>query len=112
MKKRKPAYLKIIQGMQCCYGSEDRNCADCPYDRYNDRDFYGLGTAYCMEKLNEAAKKWADSMEMFCYCGDCMCYRPETDPVTWKSANHGHCSTWDCDVLETEYCSRGGMRDE
>ena len=32
-KKHKPVYLKIIRGMQCCYGSEDRDCAVCPYDR-------------------------------------------------------------------------------
>ena len=112
-KKRKPAYLKILEGMNCCYGGlDERDCSRCPYDKYNDTGMFGEGGAYCMLKLNEDAKKWAESMEMFTNCRECVCYKPEMDSVTWKPSDHGHCSTWNCDVLETEYCSRGAMKDE
>ena len=115
-KKHKPVYLKIIRGMQCCYGSEDRDCADCPYDRYNDRDFYGQGTALCMEKLNEAARKWTESMEMFTYCRDCVCWSKnineagEWDPIGLKD-KQGRCSAWNTVMMEDEFCSRGAARD-
>ena len=112
MAKKTPKYVKILTGMNCCYGGLDaRACASCPYDKYNDAGFYGEGGAECMLRLNTDAKKLAESLDMFCFCKDCMCYRPETDPATWKPADHGHCSIWNCDVLETEYCSRGGIRE-
>ena len=114
-KKRKPAYLKILQGMNCCYGSDDRNCADCPYDRYNERDFYGQGTSYCMEKLNSDAKKWTETMTMFCNCADCICWHPELDEnETWRfdeNPKDGFCSVWKMMMYSDEYCSRGGIKD-
>ena len=111
-KKKKPAWLKIIEGMNCCYGSSERNCADCPYDHYNDRDFYGQGTSLCMEKLNEAAKKWTESMTMFTNCGNCICWRKNIgedgnwDEVRFKG-EWGLCTTWNTVMGEDEYCSRG-----
>ena len=59
-KVKKPKYLKILEGMNACYGMSERDCSLCPYDKYNARDFYGMGTTYCMEKLNEDAKKWTE----------------------------------------------------
>lgn len=112
-RKRKPAYLKILEGMNACYGGlDERDCSRCPYDKYNDSGYFGEGGAGCMLKLNEDAKKWAESMSMFCNCRDCMCYKAEKDPATWKDADHGHCSIWNCDVMETEFCSRGAMHDD
>ena len=114
-KKRKPSYLKILEGMSCCYGSSDRNCAECPYDKYNDRDFYGQGTSYCMEKLNADAKKWTESMEMFCFCKDCINWHKDLDEYgEWRFGEKftdGYCSNWQTMTLETEYCSRGGMKE-
>ena len=115
MAKRKPAYYKILQGMQCCYASEDRRCADCPYDHYNERDFYGMGTAYCMEKLNEAAMKWAQSLEAFSFCGDCVCWRKNRDEdgfvhEDWDGEK-GFCSVWNTMMFKEDYCSRGGRND-
>ena len=115
MGKRKPAYLKILQGMNACYGSEDRDCSNCPYDRYNDRDFYGQGSALCMEKLNEAAKKWTESMSMFTHCGDCCCWSKNIDengnwdPIALKDS-FGRCSVWNTVMGDDEYCSRGAIR--
>lgn len=111
-KKRKPAYFNVLEGMNCCYAREERECSDCPYDKYNDRDFYGMGTAYCMEKLNADAKKLADSLIVFCFCKDCICYKAEPDPRTWEPSDHGHCSTWNCDVVENEFCARGAAKYE
>lgn len=116
MAKRKPKYIKILEGMNACYGSEERSCTDCPYDHYNERDFYGQGTSYCMVKLNEDAKKWAESMTMFTQCGDCVCFNKNLDEGgNWRFANEkttdGFCSTWQTMMFETEYCSRGAMKD-
>ena len=116
MAKKTPKYVKILTGMNCCYGSEDRNCADCPYDKYNERDYYGQGTSYCMVKLNEDAKKWTGSMECFTQCGDCICFNRNLDENgDWRFTNEkttdGFCSTWRTLMLETEYCSRGGMKE-
>ena len=112
-KRKKPAYLKILEGMNACYGTSDRDCSRCPYDKYNDRDYFGMGTSYCMEKLNEDANSFLGngSLQNFCFCKECCCYRPEKDPATWQDANHGHCATWDCDVIENEYCARGAQKE-
>lgn len=62
-KKRAPKYLKILEGMNACYGGlDERDCSRCPYDKYNDTGMFGEGGANCMLKLNEDAKKWAESM--------------------------------------------------
>jgi hypothetical protein len=119
MTKRKPKYLKILEGMNCCYGcsSDDRNCGNCPYDKYNDRDFYGQGTSFCMEKLNEDAKKWTETMTMFCNCRDCCCWHKELDEnENWRfvdddKVSDGFCSVWKVMTYHTEYCSRGAMKD-
>ena len=116
MAKRKPAYFKIIEGMNACYGSEERDCSKCQYDRYNDRDFYGQGTSYCMEKLNEAAKKWTESMTMFTQCRDCVCWRKNIDEdgnydqVRFRD-EWGLCSVWNTTMAHDEFCSRGGARE-
>ena len=115
-KKRKPAYLKILEGMNCCYGRDERNCSDCPYDKYNERDFYGQGTSYCMEKLNSDAKKWTESMTMFTNCGECVCWSKNIDengnwdPIGLKDTQ-GRCSVWNTVMMEDEFCSRGAMKD-
>lgn len=117
MAKRKPKYLKILTGMNCCYGTaaDDRNCADCPYDKYNSRDFYGMGTSYCMEKLNEDTKKWTESMSTFTNCRDCCCFHPNLDENEnyrfVEKPKDGFCSVWRCMMGNDEYCSRGGMKD-
>ncbi|MBQ6508052.1 MAG: hypothetical protein IJI07_01140 [Flexilinea sp.] len=115
MKKREPKYLKILQGMNCCYGSDDRNCADCPFDLYNERDFYGQGTSLCMEKLNEAAKKWTETMTMFTNCKDCCMYRDgwESDETLDFAmiGKQGWCAQWNTIMCPDEYCSRGAVRD-
>ena len=37
MRKRKPKYLKILEGMNACYGGTDaRDCSNCPYEKYNE----------------------------------------------------------------------------
>ena len=115
-KKRKPAYFKVLDGMNCCYGSEERHCGDCPFDRYNDRDFYGQGTALCMEKLNEAAKKWTESLTMFTTCGECICFHRNQDEngewrYTDEDTTDGLCSVWQVMMMETEFCSRGAPKD-
>lgn len=114
-RKRKPAYLKILEGMNCCYGSDERNCSDCPYDKYNERDFYGQGTSYCMEKLNSDAKKWTESMTMFTTCGECVCWHPELDAdESWRmreGQTDGLCSVWKVMMMQDEFCSRGAMKD-
>ena len=114
-KRKQPAYLKILQGMNCCYGSDERNCADCPYDRYNERDFYGQGTSFCMEKLNKDARKWTESMTMFTTCGDCVCWRRNIDEdgmlkLEWEG-KYGHCNVWNTTMGNDEFCSRGAMND-
>ena len=115
MAKKKPKYLKILEGMNCCYGRDERICSDCPYDKYNDRDFYGQGTSYCMEKLNEAAKKWTESLIMFTNCKDCCMYRDGwTDADTFdymKVGKEGWCGQWNCSMLPDEYCSRGAVKE-
>lgn len=115
MSKRKPKYVKILEGMNACYGTDDRNCGDCPYDKYNDRDFYGMGTSYCMEKLNQDAKKWAESMTFFANCQDCVCWHKELDENgEWRSVvdpEDGFCSVWKVMTSKEEYCSRGGMKE-
>ena len=115
-KKRKPAYFKILDGMNRCYGTSDRDCADCPYDKYNDRDFYGQGTSYCMEKLNEDAKKWTESMGCFTTCKYCVCFHKNLDEkAMWRfdgdKLDDGYCSTWKTMMMDDDYCSRGGMRE-
>ena len=115
-KKRKPAYLKILDGMNHCYGTSDRDCSSCPYDKYNSRDFYGISTSYCMEKLNEDAKKWTESMTMFCNCSDCVCWQKNLDESSnyheeWKE-KFGYCSVWNITMGFDEFCSRGAMKDE
>lgn len=114
-KKKKSAYVKILQGMNCCYGSDDRRCSDCPYDRYNERDFYGMGTSYCMEKLNSDAKKWTESMTMFTTCQDCVCWWKDHDEnealrYDWEG-KWGRCSQWGVVTGHDEYCSRGAVKD-
>ena len=115
-KHKQPSYLKILQGMNCCYGSNDRNCADCPFDKYNERDFYGQGTSFCMEKLNEEAKKWTESMTMFTQCADCVCWRKDIDEdglyrEDWEG-KFGYCSIWNTSMGFDEFCSRGAGRDD
>lgn len=115
-KKRKPAYLKILEGMNCCYGGlDERDCSRCPYDKYNDSGFFGEGGANCMLKLNEDAKKWAESMEYFTNCRECVCFQKNRDENNeWRftdgSETDGYCSIWNTMMLETEYCSRGAMK--
>lgn len=112
-KKRKPAYLKILEGMNACYGGE-RDCSRCPYDKYNERDFYDMGTSYCMEKLNEDAKKWVESMSMFTNCENCVCWRKNVDEESnvheeWEG-KFGLCSIWSTTMGYDEFCSRGAMK--
>lgn len=114
-RRKKPAYLKIIEGMQACYYNEERDCSRCPYDKYNEREFYQISTAYCMEKLNEDARKWAESMEFFTNCGDCVCFHKDRDEnnqfrSSSEDIHDGYCSIWNTMMNETEYCSRGGMK--
>jgi len=113
-RKRKPAYLKIIEGMQACYYNEERDCSRCPYDKYNDRDFYQISTAYCMEKLNDDARKWAESMQMFTNCCDCCMWKDgNTDEYIHeaeKEGKSGWCGIWRTTFSPDEYCSRGGMK--
>lgn len=118
-KKRKPAFVRILDGMNCCYGGQDeRDCGSCPYDKYNDSGFYGEGGAECMLRLNQDAKKWAESMECFTTCLQCIYFSKSRDENgEWRfvdddKTNDGYCSLWKSMMLETEYCSRGGMRDE
>ena len=118
MSKRKtPKYLKILEGMNACYGgTEERGCSRCPYDKYNDTGFYGESGANCMLKLNEDAKKWAESMEMFTNCGDCVCFsRNRDENGEWRFTDgketDGYCSVWHTMMEQTEYCSRGAMKD-
>lgn len=116
-KKRKPSYLKIIEGMNCCYGSGDRDCEKCPFDKYNERDFYGQGSALCMEKLNEAAKKWTESMTMFTQCENCICWKKNIDENGLYDHDrfhdeYGFCSTWNTVMGYDEYCSRGAGKDD
>ena len=115
-RKRKPAYLKILEGMNCCYGSDERKCSDCPYDRYNERDFYGQGTSYCMEKLNSDAKKWTESMTMFTTCGECVCWSKNINEeglydIENLHDDYGYCSIWTTTMHADEFCSRGAMKD-
>lgn len=114
-KKRKPAYFKILDGMNHCYGTSDRDCSDCPYDRYNERDFYGMGTSYCMVKLNEDAKKWTESMTMFCKCEDCVCWKKnydedgQYDQARYED-KYGFCTFWNTVMGFDEFCSRGAEK--
>lgn len=115
-KKRKPSYFKILDGMNCCYGSDDRNCSECPYDKYNDRDFYGQGTSFCMEKLNADAKKWTESMTMFTTCENCVCWRKNIDENGLIDLPRFHdewglCTVWNTIMGHDEFCSRGAMED-
>lgn len=111
-KKRLPSFCRILDGMNCCYGGTDeRQCGICPYSDYNDAGMFGEGGADCMLTLNKDAKKMAEGLSSFTFCKHCICYRADKDPQTWKDADHGHCSNWDCDVLETEYCAWGGVRE-
>ena len=114
-KRKEPKYIRILKGMDCCYGGSERNCADCPFDKYNERDFYGQGTSICMEKLNEAAKKWTESMTMFTNCGDCCMYRDGWDDEDTfnfeKVGKHGWCAQWHTVMCPDEFCSRGAVRD-
>ena len=114
-KKRKPAYVKILEGMSCCYGSDDRRCEDCPYDKYNDRGPYGENSSDCMLKLNEAAKKWFQSMECFTYCRDCVCWHKDKDEggfvhSDWNGEK-GACGVWNTIMWKEDFCSRGGRND-
>ena len=115
-KKSKPKYAKILDGINACYGWDDRRCSECPYDRYNERDFYGQGPAFCMEKLNEDAKKWTETMTMFTNCQDCICYHPELDEQeNWRDVDDpkdGFCSVWRTMMMAEEYCSRGARKDD
>lgn len=115
--KRKPKYLKILDGMNHCYGYAGRDCSACPYDKYNDRDMYGQGTSYCMERLNADARKWLGSLGTFTTCADCICFRKDRDEnntfrMTDEKTVDGYCSTWSCMMFETEFCSRGAVRDD
>ena len=112
MAKRKPKYVKILEGMNACYGYEDRRCEACPYDHYNEKDFYGMGTAYCMEKLNADAMQWAQSLEAFSFCADCVCWKKNRDGdgflhKDWNGEK-GTCGVWNTDTWKNDYCSRGG----
>ena len=116
MKKRKPKYIRILEGMNCCYGgSDERKCSDCPYDKYNDRDFFGQGTSYCMERLNKDAKDWTENMTMFTNCGDCCCWHKDWDEegkyhAEWEE-KQGCCSVWNTVMHKDEFCSRGAYND-
>ena len=114
-RKKQPKYLKILEGMNHCYGTSDRDCSDCPYDKYNDRDFYGQGTSYCMEKLNSDAKKWTESLTMFTLCGDCCMYKDGNEEefihVLEKEGKSGWCTQWQTVMCPDEFCSRGAARD-
>ena len=115
-RKSKPKYVKILEGMNACYGWDDRRCSECPYDRYNERDFFGAGDGYCMEKLNEDAKKWVETMTMFTNCQDCICYHPEQDEQeNWRDVDDpkdGYCSVWRTMMMAEEYCSRGARKED
>lgn len=117
-KKRKPAFVRILDGMNCCYGGQnERECSECPYDKYNDAGMYGEGGAECMLKLNADAKKWAESMSMFTTCKYCVCYHKTLDEnAEWRfdgdKTDDGYCSIWKTMMMDDDYCSRGGMRDE
>lgn len=116
--KRKPKYLKILKAMDCCYGGNDeRQCGDCPYDRYNDESYYGEGGASCMLKLNEDARKWIETVAFFTTCGDCVCFHRDRDENDeWRDPDEkttdGYCSIWRCMMFATEYCSRGAVKDD
>ena len=102
--------------MECCYYGEERECADCPYDKYNDTDFYArLGSAACMEKLNYDIKKFAGSLSSFTTCETCICWRKnydEKDQYHFEYKDErGKCSVWNVETLKEEYCSRGGLED-
>ena len=114
-KKKMPKYVLILEGMNCCYGgTEDRDCGSCPYDKYNDTGYYGDSSGDCMLKLNADAKKWAESMEMFTLCRDCVCWHKDRDEHDlWRFADEktkdGYCSVWRTMMTEMEFCSRGGI---
>ena len=115
-KKKTPKYLKILEGMNCCYGGlDERDCGSCPYDKYNDRGYYGEGGAGCMIKLNADAKKWVESMSMFTNCGNCCMYRDGwTDADTFeygRVGKDGWCGQWNTVMCPDEYCSRGAMKE-
>ena len=116
-KKRKPAYLKMLKGMECCYYGEERECSECPYDKYNDSDFFArLGTAVCMEKLNKDMKDFTENLINFTTCQNCICWRKNFD----ENGNYhleynderGKCSVWNTEMLKDEFCSRGGLKDD
>lgn len=114
-RKKTPKYLKILEGMNACYGGlDEHDCGRCPYDKYNDAGFYGEGGANCMLKLNEDAKKWTESMQCFTNCGDCVCFHKNRDEngewrFTDEKTDDGYCSVWKTMMMETEFCSRGAM---
>lgn len=119
MRKRKPKYLKILEGMNACYGGTDaRDCSNCPYEKYNDPGIYGEGAADCMLQLNKDAKDWTETMTMFTTCEDCICWHPDRDEHNewrWtdddKEQSDGFCSVWNAMMFRNEYCARGGMKD-
>lgn len=87
MAKRKPKYLKTIEGMNACYVGQD---------------------------TVEDAKKWTESMQCFTNCGDCICFHKNLDENgEWRFTNEktddGYCSVWKTMMMETEFCSRGAM---
>ena len=115
-RKITPKYLKILEGMNACYGGlEERDCSRCPYDKYNDPGFYGEGGANCMQKLNSDARKWTESMQMFTNCGDCCMWKDgntdEYENHPEKKGETGWCGIWHTTFGPDEYCSRGAMKD-
>ena len=116
-KKRKPAFVKILEGMNCCYGGlDERECGNCPYDKYNDANYFGESGAECMLRLNEDAQKWAGSISGFTTCRYCCCYHKMLDENgEWRfdgdEANDGYCSVWNTMMFDEDYCSRGGLKE-
>lgn len=115
-KTKKPKYMMILEGMNCCYGGlSERDCSSCPYEKYNDIDFYGEGSGQCMVKLNKDARQWTENMMMFTSCGNCCCWHKDWDEngvyhVDWNG-KQGNCAVWNTTMHADEFCSRGAARD-
>lgn len=116
MAKRKIPYAKVTDGLEHCFGAFGRNCDDCPYDDYNDKDdMFGDAPAWCHDKLVKDIRRWSQELAGFTHCEDCCCYHPDLDENEnyryVKDPKDGFCSVWRVMMFGSEFCSRGARND-
>lgn len=116
MAKRKIPYAKIAAGIKECFKGYERDCSECPYDKYNDHtdaNLYGDAPDFCREHLVKDVKRWADELEYYTHCEDCAfwskCGADQLYHSDWEKERR--CTVWEQMTSAEEFCYRGARDD-